>query len=192
MTSEAHPPAVPPPAAPASRAADLAALSWLARWLGIPFVIVIGLYYAEPFLRGGPAAEFVPTVTQQEVHPYPFDEGTKGPSLAPIDVPRPTPLPYPAFPGTAPPAPVAVEIVANPISQPKPRYPRRALEREKEGIVRVRLTIAPDGSVSEATVIAADPPGWFENAALDAVKQWRYQPPGRPLVTEAVIEFKLD
>ena len=119
-------------------------------------------------------------------------DGRRGEPLAPIDVPRPTPLPYPAFPGTAPPAPAAVEIVANPISQPKPRYPKRALEREKEGIVRVRLTIAPDGSVSEATVIAADPPGWFENAALDAVKQWRYQPPGRPLVTEAVIEFKLD
>ena len=56
--------------------------------------------------------------------------------------------------------------------------------------MRVRLTIAPDGSVSEATVIAAEPAGWFENVALDAVKQWRYQPPGRPLVTEAVIEFK--
>jgi protein TonB len=192
MTSDAQPPAVPPPAAPASRAADIAALFWLARWLGIPFVIVIGLYYAEPLLRGGPAAEFVPSITQQEVHPYPFEEGAEGPSLAPIDVPRPTPLPYPAFPGTAPPAPAAVEIVANPISQPTPRYPKRALEREKEGIVRVRLTIAPDGSVSEATVIGAEPPGWFENAALDAVKQWRYQPPGRPLVTEAVIEFKLD
>ena len=60
MTSDAHPPVVPPPAAPVSRAADIAALSWLARWLGIPFLIVIGLYYAEPLLRGGPAAAAEP------------------------------------------------------------------------------------------------------------------------------------
>lgn len=192
MTADSHPPAAPPPAPAGSREADLAALSWLARWFGIPFVIIIGLYYAEPLLRGGPAVEYVPAVTQQEVHPYPFEEGARGPSLAPVDVPRPAPLPFPAFPGTAPPPPAAADIVAQPIAQPKPHYPKRALDRGKEGVVRIRLTIAPDGSVSEATVIAADPPGWFERAAIDAVRQWRYQPPGRPLVTEAVIEFKLD
>ena len=82
--------------------------------------------------------------------------------------------------------------MARPIAQPKPVYPRRALEREKEGVVRVRLTIAPDGTVSEAVVVAAEPAGMFDAAALDAVRRWRYQPPGRPLVTEAVIEFKLD
>lgn len=192
MTADSHPPAAPPPAPASSREADLAALSWLARWLGIPFVIIIGLYYAEPLLRGGPVAEYVPAVTQQEVHPYPFEEGARGPSLAPVDVPRPTPLPFPAFPGTTASPPVAADIVAQPIAQPKPNYPKRALDLEKEGMVRVRLTIAPDGTVSDAIVIAAEPPGWFERAAIDAVRQWRYRPPGRPLVTEAVIEFKLD
>jgi TonB family protein len=41
-------------------------------------------------------------------------------------------------------------------------------------------------------VVASQPAGLFDQAALDAVRRWRYQAPGRPLVTEAVIEFKLD
>jgi len=179
---------------PDPRAADKAALWWLARWIGLPLVIVIGIYQAEPLIRGFGTPEFVPVVTQQEVQGYPFDPNAQGPSLAPPDIPRLEPLPYPALPGvaaTAPPATPA-DIVARPIAQPRPVYPRRALEREKEGLVRVRLTIAPDGTVSEAVVVASEPAGLFDAAALDAVRRWRYQPPGRPLVTEAVIEFKLD
>lgn len=181
--------------APDPRAADKAAAWWLARWIGLPLVVVIGIYQAEPLIRGVGKPEFVPVVTQQEVQGYPFDANSQGPSLAPPDIPPLEPLPYPALPGdavaTAPPVTPA-DIVARPIAQPKPVYPRRALEREKEGVVRVRLTIAPDGTVSEAVVVASEPAGLFDAAALDAVRRWRYQPPGRPLVTEAVIEFKLD
>ena len=180
--------------APDPRAADKAALWWLARWIGLPLVAIIGIYQAEPLIRGFGSAEFVPVVTQQEVQAYPFDANAKGPSLAPPDIPRLEPLPYPSLPVTPAPTPVATpaEIVARPIEQPKPRYPFRAMQRETEGVVRVRLTIAPDGTVSEAVVVAAQPPGLFDAAALEAVRRWRYQPPGRPLVTEAVIEFKLD
>ncbi|MEQ1756567.1 MAG: energy transducer TonB [Micropepsaceae bacterium] len=179
-----------PPLRP-ERDANLSALSWLGRWLGIPFLLIVALYYAEPLFRSVGGPEFVQTVSHQEVYPYP--EGSKGPSLAPTDVVRPKPLPFPAFPGQPAPAkPDASEIVAHPVSQPQPVYPRRALDMEREGSVRVRITIAPDGSVSDAVVIWADPVGWFENATLEAVRKWRYQPPGRPLVTEAVIEFRMN
>lgn len=169
---------------------DASALSWLGRWIGIPLLIVIALYYLEPFLRGS-GVEVVPTVTRQRVQPYPFPEGATGPSLAPPEIPRPerVPLPLP----TLPPAPdmSSADVVANPISQPQPQYPQRALESEKEGIVRLRITIGPDGSVTDAQVVNAQPRGWFENAAISAVKRWRYQPSGRTIQTEVEIEFKL-
>lgn len=176
---------------PVMGADDASALSWLVRWIGVPLVIVFGLYYAEPWLRPL-RPEFVQTVTRQEVHPYPFQDGASGTSLAPPEVVRIGPLPRPVLPLTAFPQVPAGEIVAHPVEQPQPVYPRRALEAEKEGVVRLRLTIAADGSVADAVVLFARPAGWFEEAALAGVKRWRYQPPGRVLATEAEIEFKLN
>jgi protein TonB len=176
------------PAPSRARSADADAALWIGKWIGLPFLLLVALYYAEPIFQPRMTGEFVQTVTHTEVYPT----NGQNPSLAPIDPPRPRPLPFPAFP-SAPSAPVdGSVIVAHPISQPQPVYPARALEREKEGTVRVRITIAPDGTVSDAVVLLAQPPGWFENAAIDAVRRWTYQPPGRVLVTEAVIEFKLN
>lgn len=191
MSLSDEPSPTPGGPAPSGRDANVSALLWLGRWIGIPFLILVGLFYAEPLFRGAPAPEFVPSSTTQQVSPYPHD-GAQAPSLAPPDLPRLKPLPYPAFPDVLPPPNTPSEIVASPISQPKPVYPQRALEREKEGTVRVRITIAADGNVSDVVVVIASPPGWFESAALEAVRKWKYHPPGRPLVTEAVIEFKLD
>ncbi len=168
---------------------DTSALSWLGRWIGIPLLLVIALYYLEPLFRGS-GVEVVPTVTRQRVQPYPFPEGVTGPSLAPTDVPRaPRAPPIPDAPVL--PDMSSADVVANPISQPQPEYPRRALESEKEGLVRLRITIGPDGSVIDAQVVNAQPRGWFENAAINAVKRWRYQPSGRTIQTEVEIEFKL-
>jgi TonB family protein len=186
---EASPPA---PAHKSSRKLskdDVSALSWLGRWLGIPFLIVIAAFYAEPLFRSD-RIEVVPQVTYQRVEPYPFPKDAQtGPSLAPPEIPRTAPPPTFA-PLPANPLPAA-EIVATPIDQPSPSYPRRALESGREGVVRLRITIGADGNVTNAEVIEARPKGWFEAAAIDAVKRWRYRPPGRTLSTEAEIEFKL-
>jgi TonB family protein len=184
----------PKPAAPARprlKAEDVDAISWIARWMGIPLLVIVAIYYFEPFMRGR-GVEVVPTVTRQRVQPYPFPEGATGPSLAPPEIPRPEPVaPPPPAPPIAEDLP-ATDVVANPISQPQPQYPRRALEAEKEGFVRLRITIGPDGSVVDATVVDARPSGWFERAAVDAVKRWRYQPSGRTIQTDVEIEFKLN
>lgn len=170
---------------------DASALSWLARWIGIPLLLVIALYYLEPYLRGD-RVEIVPTVTRQRVEPYPFPDGATGPSLAPPEIPRPERAPPPLPPAPVVPDISAPDVVANPISQPQPRYPQRALEAEKEGTVRLRITIGPDGAVTDAQVVSSRPPGWFENAALAAVRNWRYQPSGRTIQTDVEIEFKLN
>lgn len=170
---------------------DASALLWLARWIGIPLLLVIALYYLEPYLRGN-RVEIVPTVTRQRVEPYPFPDGATGPSLAPPEIPRPERAPPPLPPAPVAPDISAPDVVANPIAQPQPRYPQRALEAEKEGSVRLRITIGPDGSVTDAQVVSSRPPGWFENAALAAVRNWRYQPSGRTIQTDVEIEFKLN
>jgi protein TonB len=121
---------------------------------------------------------------------------------------RPRPVPPPPAPVKVPPVPLKPQppaestadattilsdkqVIDSPVSKPPPRYPQRALEAEKEGIVRIKITIQPDGSVSEAEVVSARPSGWFESAALSAVKRWRYKASGRVIVAEVEVEFKL-
>lgn len=178
------------PRVPKLSRADSDALTWLAKWMGIPFLVIVAIYYSE-FLFERPA--IVSTVTRQEVRPvYPFGDGASGPTLAPPEVPRlPRELPPITF-QAPPPAPTPSQIVARPLSQPQPIYPRRALEAEREGVVRLRITIQADGSVSDAVVTEARPSGWFESAAVEAVKRWRYQPSDRTIVTPVEIQFKLN
>ncbi|MBI1239527.1 MAG: TonB family protein [Alphaproteobacteria bacterium] len=57
-----------------------------------------------------------------------------------------------------------------------PRYPRRAERAQMEGLVVLGVAVAGDGRVSDLEVLRAEPAGWFEEAALEAVSQWRYQP----------------
>ena len=64
-------------------------------------------------------------------------------------------------------------------------------ENQREGSVRLHITIGPDGSVVDAVVVTSRPSGWFETAAINGVKRWRYQPSGRTISTDVEIEFKL-
>ena len=74
----------------------------------------------------------------------------------------------PATPQDA--APALVERV-------QPVYPVAARSLRAEGRVKLRLAVLPDGSVGRATVEECTRRALgFEAAALDAVKQWRYEP----------------
>ncbi|MCU7803634.1 MAG: energy transducer TonB [Candidatus Thiodiazotropha sp. (ex Lucinoma borealis)] len=57
-----------------------------------------------------------------------------------------------------------------------PSYPQRALMRHVEGKVVLKFTINPDGTVSQAEVVDADPPGYFEQSALRAIRRWQFHP----------------
>lgn len=58
-----------------------------------------------------------------------------------------------------------------------PTYPSAAREQGIEGQVTVRYAVGVNGSVRDAVVIEAQPPGVFEEAALEAVRSWRYAAP---------------
>src|SRR6185312_3325424 len=55
-------------------------------------------------------------------------------------------------------------------------YPPMALREEQEGTVTLDLTIAPDGSVSDARVIKSSGYPQLDAAALIGVGSWRYKP----------------
>ena len=78
----------------------------------------------------------------------------------------------------------------------EPQYPRDALRRRIEGEVEVAFTVLADGTVGEVEVIAANPPGIFEQAARRAVRGWQFLPRrvnGEPVSTRVrqVLEFRL-
>jgi protein TonB len=92
-----------------------------------------------------------------------------------------------------PPAPAAVRLpstLAQGLLLRKviPQYPQLARAMHQEGIVVLAATIAKDGSIANLRV-ASGPPV-LQQAALDAVSQWRYRPyllNGDPVEVETTI-----
>jgi TonB family protein len=74
-----------------------------------------------------------------------------------------------------------------------PKFPVSARERGISGWVEMEFVVKPDGSVSEVLITAAEPSGIFEQAAIDAVRKWRYQPvvrEGAPVQQRARLRMK--
>ncbi len=63
-----------------------------------------------------------------------------------------------------------------PIVKVAPIYPRRAAERGVEGYVIVEFTVTELGTVENPVIIEADPQGYFERAAINAAKKFKYKP----------------
>jgi len=57
-----------------------------------------------------------------------------------------------------------------------PEYPAEARELGLEGYVVVRYDVTDTGAVSNAEVVAAEPAGTFDAAALLTVNSWVFQP----------------
>jgi TonB family protein len=58
------------------------------------------------------------------------------------------------------------------------KYPDAARQSRVMGVVILELTVQPDGTVSNARVLRSIPS--LDAAALEAVRQWRYEPTGLP------------
>lgn len=63
-----------------------------------------------------------------------------------------------------------------PLHRIEPIYPQRAQQAKIEGFVTVSFNVNSKGEVEDVTIIEAKPRRYFERAAIDAVKKWRYQP----------------
>jgi TonB family protein len=77
----------------------------------------------------------------------------------------------------APPMRVAIGgsvLAAKIVHKVQPVYPTQARADHVEGTVALHVVVGGDGAVQEASVISGPPA--LAQAAIDAVKQWRYQP----------------
>lgn len=67
-----------------------------------------------------------------------------------------------------------------------PQYPELARKLGISGVVKVEVTIAPNGIVKSTKVIGGHP--LLIDAAVEAVKKWRFEPSSDE--TTGTIEFK--
>jgi len=98
--------------------------------------------------------------------------------------------------GPAPPKPVQSRIkvggnvtAAKIINRTAPNYPALARQTRISGTVRLHAIIAKDGTVQQLEVLSGHP--LLVQAALDAVRQWRYQPTllnGEPVEVDTTVD----
>jgi TonB family protein len=74
----------------------------------------------------------------------------------------------------------------------EPKYPPSAASSGVEGFVEVSFTVTDLGRVENATVMAAEPPGVFEQSASAAIARWRYgaEEGRRPAMLTHRFDFK--
>lgn len=86
---------------------------------------------------------------------------------------------------------------AVPLVRIPPLYPPSALSRKLEGRVKIVFTVTEDGKVIDPVVIAAKPSGIFDQAALRAIRKWKFNKrlvDGNPVQWQSVqtIIFHMD
>ena len=71
-----------------------------------------------------------------------------------------------------------------------PKYPQEAKDKKIEGDVVLHLDVDEEGSVKDPWVVNG--PKELRDAALDAVRQWKYSKDGPlPASTEVTLAFRL-
>lgn len=103
------------------------------------------------------------------------------PSERAVTVPEPEPAPppvaQPAVPQPAAPAPITPPHAdAGQISNPAPTYPSLSRRLREEGLVVLEILILSNGNVGEIRLKTSSGFKRLDEAAMAAVKHWRYRP----------------
>ena len=73
-------------------------------------------------------------------------------------------------------------------SKVSPEYPDLARRMNITGVVRVQVTVAPNGTVKNAKLVGGHP--LLANAAMEAVKKWHFEV--GPQESTGIVEFRFD
>jgi len=73
-------------------------------------------------------------------------------------------------------------------SKVAPTYPELARRMAISGVVKVQVVVAPNGSVKSTKIVGGHP--LLVNAAVDAVKKWRFDAASEE--STGIVEFKFD
>lgn len=77
-----------------------------------------------------------------------------------------------------------------PLFNPAPIYPKEARRKGIEGTIMIRASVSHLGTVLGATTLPPHINPILEEAALAAIRRWRFKPGAR--IVEVPIEFKLE
>jgi protein TonB len=133
----------------------------------------------QPASRDAAPVEMPPTIEEEEWGAR--SDVVDTPSVVVggvLDSPAPEPAPGPAAPPVSPrTAPVRIGGSITPpklLTRVAPVYPQFAVEGRVEGVVILETVVDPEGRVEDVRVLRSIP--LLDQAAMDAVKQWRYAP----------------
>ncbi len=117
----------------------------------------------------------IPVPTESEDIP---DDVTIMDTELDLDAPPPPPPPPPGASRKREESPVflAWEEPPEAIKRVTPEYPPMAVKAGVEGKVILMIVVDERGDVLEATIVTASPPGIFEDAAIAAMLQWKFNP----------------
>jgi protein TonB len=96
------------------------------------------------------------------------------------------------------PAPVVAASAAIALKRTKtvaPSFPESARKAGLSGWVEVSFTVTPKGEVTDVNVRNSSPENVFDDAAVKAVKQWRFEPPthdGQATSQRSMVRLKFD
>jgi protein TonB len=122
-------------------------------------------------------APAIPAITSDDPSPLPRISPTSRTSVQ-VPVEPPSPVASPASPGSQ--AAHGAQSVPTVVHNPAPQYPPEALSAGLTGRVIVRVGIAADGSVAAADIHRSSGVRSLDQAALQAVRQWRFTPAESP------------
>lgn len=159
-----------------------------------PPVVDLPVDRVVPPHHAGPLAVFAPTPVARDVVPD-----------APVIRTTPTP-PLPAAPvpaSASPPAPAATQTVAIPVepisdlnarlvAAKMPRYPVESRRRRETGVVVLLVDVTEEGRVSSIAVQRSSGYQRLDQAALRAVREWRWSPTlvdGRPAALRGLVRI---
>jgi TonB family protein len=145
---------------------------------------------ANPVIADGPGSLTGPDIPELGVVGDAGEINIGRPQL-PVEPPHAAPPPQPVK------RPVKLSegvLAAQLISRVEPRYPTLAIQVHLQGTVHLHAIISRDGRITSLEVVGGHP--LLVQAALDAVRQWRYRPTmldGEPVEVETTIsvEFRL-
>lgn len=105
------------------------------------------------------------------------------------------PAPAPAPPMVAPSPPSVVQgadLSARMVSGAPPRYPVESRRKREQGTVLLLLTLDTEGRVSSISIARSSGFERLDNAALSAVRKWRWAPlirDGKPVMVKGSVEI---
>jgi len=82
---------------------------------------------------------------------------------------------------------LAQESARKVVARTAPTYPELAKKMHLTGKVKIEVAVNPAGAVTSAKLVGGNPV--FETSAVDAVKQWKFEPAATATKGIVVLEF---